>query len=158
MKLIMDDYEKKYKQALERGRQVRLTNVEYNISAAEYIFPELKESEDDKIRKALIQYFADSSDDIVYTNQGLKKKDIIAWLEKQEHSIVFDNDLIRRGIDEVGLTQYQIDWLRSINPTNYFWKPTKEQLEALSKVKDCGALYLDQKEMMEKLYEDLQKL
>lgn len=40
------DYEKLYKDALERARQVHTTNVDENKKSTEYIFPELKESED----------------------------------------------------------------------------------------------------------------
>ena len=44
----------------------------------ETIFPELKESEDERIRKALIR-FHKSTIDI----DGIKGADVIAWLEKQ---------------------------------------------------------------------------
>ena len=44
------DYEKKYKEALERAKGVIEQNplMEYLKKGIEYIFPELKESEDDK--------------------------------------------------------------------------------------------------------------
>ena len=53
----------------------------------EHLFPELKESEDDRIRKALISYFKShltSSTEIDKEHwEGMVIKDILAWLEKQ---------------------------------------------------------------------------
>lgn len=76
------DYEKKYKEALERMKSwARGEHPECFTEAqkaAEFIFPELAESEDDRIKKALIR-FHKSSIDI----DGIKGADIIAWLEKQ---------------------------------------------------------------------------
>ena len=49
-------------------------------TALETVFPELKESEDEKIRKTLIEYFNAYPKD--YYGE-LKKSHILAWLEKQ---------------------------------------------------------------------------
>ena len=45
------------------------------------IFPELKESKDEEIRKALINVFATHKDYEVFF--GVSVDDIVAWLEKQ---------------------------------------------------------------------------
>ena len=45
------------------------------------IFPELKESEDEKIRKAIIEFFELQDDNTTYSL--VPKKDILAWLGKQ---------------------------------------------------------------------------
>ena len=45
------------------------------------IFPELAESEDEKIRKAIITFFESEDDNTTYAL--VPKKDILAWLEKQ---------------------------------------------------------------------------
>jgi len=75
------DYEKKYKEALERARQFSEHPLqEDSDSIVEYIFPELNESEDEKIRKELIDYhrsMAAQADDYVHEAW-------IAWLEKQK--------------------------------------------------------------------------
>lgn len=48
------------------------------------IFPELKESEDEKIRKVLFEYFVHrKNDDTDKTWYGLPYDKIIAWFEKQ---------------------------------------------------------------------------
>lgn len=72
------NYEKKYKEALKRARELSKTTTRANY---EYIFPELAESEDEKIRKDLIEWFDDFPDMIW---GGHYKSDIIAWLEKQD--------------------------------------------------------------------------
>lgn len=78
----MNTYEKKYKEALERAEGVIEQNplMEYLKKGIEYIFPELKESEDERIRKTLIEYFNAYPKD--YYGE-LKKSHILAWLEKQ---------------------------------------------------------------------------
>lgn len=76
------NYEKKYEEALERAKNLHKDAIEMgeNIRAkqCEIIFPELKESEDEKIRKALIRFHKSTID-----VDGIKGEDIIAWLEKQ---------------------------------------------------------------------------
>ena len=65
---------KAYDEAVERANKI------YGNSITEEIFPELKESEDDRIKKDLIQWIEEFPD-IIW--RGHYKKDVIAWLEKQ---------------------------------------------------------------------------
>ena len=95
------DYEKKYKEALSRARQFSEHPLQENSdSIVEYIFPELKESEDEKIRKALIR-FHKSTIDI----DGIKGADVIAWLEKQGRR---NNDEMLQAIS-IGLSDIKED-------------------------------------------------
>ena len=72
------DYEKKYNEALERAKELSKTITGANY---EYIFPELKESEDERIRelcKVLVR--------ICFINELCTKEDndeCMAWIEKQ---------------------------------------------------------------------------
>ena len=59
------------------GRQKMYSDV---IKTLEYLFPELKKSEDEKIKEDLIEWISDFPDMIW---SGHYKKDVIAWLEKQ---------------------------------------------------------------------------
>ena len=70
------NYEQKYKEALERAK-TKLTN-----EVAADIFPELKESEDERIRAKLIEFFAGYTTDEEWWG-SVTEKDILAWLEKQ---------------------------------------------------------------------------
>jgi hypothetical protein len=82
----------RYDEALRRARKLKEnpTSVFYEWTPSEgdtiadYIFPELKESEDEKIRKAIHIYFdwLDGRKD--YAPKGKYTiRDMIAWLEKQ---------------------------------------------------------------------------
>lgn len=66
---------KAYDEAIKRAKKY------YGNRIAEEIFPELKESDDERIKKAIIEFFKSEDDNITYSL--VKKKDIIAWLEKQ---------------------------------------------------------------------------
>lgn len=98
------DYEKKYNEALKKADKIKrscdLVEDSDVIETIETIFPELKESEDEKIRKALIkkvQFYIDG--DIPC---GYDAKKALAWLEKQK-PVTFDSekdDKIRKSIIE----------------------------------------------------------
>lgn len=72
------DYEKKYKEALERAKELSKTTTGANY---EYIFPELAESKGEKIRKILYGWVSAESDETF--KEGFSKGEILAWLEKQ---------------------------------------------------------------------------
>ena len=80
----MKDYKKEYEQAFERAKNYHEGHtLDVNPQAAmEYVFPELKESKDEKMRNHLLNWFKDCKWDAV-DNGTLKRDDIIAWLEKQ---------------------------------------------------------------------------
>ena len=80
----MIDYEKKYNEAPERAKTV-MGNAchEETKTACGEIFPELAESEDERIRKALIEAF-NSYHWAVFPMRGFEREQYIAWLEKQK--------------------------------------------------------------------------
>lgn len=86
------DYEKKYKEALERARQFSEHPLqEDSDSIVEYIFPELAESKDERIRKALI-HLVNSNKELSFgidNYDGIKWSDILAWLEKQGEQSIY---------------------------------------------------------------------
>jgi len=85
---------KAYDEALDRAKDC-LKDGTITSTAIDYIstiFPELKESEDEKIRKALVR-FHKSTIDI----DGIKGANIIAWLEKQgEQDNNEDSNILQR--------------------------------------------------------------
>ena len=70
-------HEKKHKEEVVRATQLWECG-DITRENLEYIFPELKESEDEKIRKALIRYHQST-----INIDGIKGEEILAWLEKQ---------------------------------------------------------------------------
>lgn len=81
------DYKKEYEQAIERAKGIYNETIVPTPTAkgtCEYIFPELKDSDDDRIRKALIQYLKDYPN---LPNGNYCRDDFFAWLEKQGEKV-----------------------------------------------------------------------
>ena len=89
--LSIEEKAKRYDEALERMKSwVNGEHPECFTEAqktAEFIFPELKESEDDRIRKILIHIVKGACNkyDMTYHYQGVEvgEEKLLAWLEKQ---------------------------------------------------------------------------
>ncbi len=84
----MEDYKKKYEDALERARE--MCAMPTDKATMEYVFPELKESEDEKIRKALLNEFTHLLSKGCNKFAGLENEDIITWLERQDEQNFVD--------------------------------------------------------------------
>ena len=79
----MDTYEKKYKEALERAKKLQETcDSTAVVGWCEYIFPELKESEGEKIRKAICYILNHSASGLI-DNTNFTVSQMEDWLEKQ---------------------------------------------------------------------------
>lgn len=74
------DYEKAYKDALEKAKKLYGKYCINNV--LESLFPELAESEDERIRKALVWFVEHFPYDRL-DNNGVSAKEALAWLEKQ---------------------------------------------------------------------------
>lgn len=74
----MEDYKKKYEQALAKAREIHRNEDEKRFDM-EWLFPELKESEDERTRKGILELVRQSSEVLDKQNQN----NMIAWLEKQ---------------------------------------------------------------------------
>lgn len=85
------DYKDKYEQALAKAREIHRNEDEKRFDM-ECLFPELKESEDEKVRKMLIKFFSNGVEYNSSTN-GIFDKDIVAWLEKQGEHANFRNKI-----------------------------------------------------------------
>ena len=81
------DYEEKYKEILE---WVRKNKARLNGVPIEEVLPELAESEDERIRRWLCDYF--SSIDKAWIHKDITCIDILRWLEKQkEQNLIMAN-------------------------------------------------------------------
>jgi hypothetical protein len=78
------DYKEEYKRALSMAKMwCRNTAMPDNVKEIfSKIFPELKESEDERIRKWLIDTIKAVPNDSIEWEK-IDKSDILAWLEKQ---------------------------------------------------------------------------
>ena len=76
------NYEKKYEDALERASKLRVQNPFDTVSQMmEHVFPELKESEDERVRESLLEYLHTLPNH--YSHSGVCAPEWIAWLERQ---------------------------------------------------------------------------
>lgn len=85
------DYEKKYKEALSKAKELSDSNPS-DEGVQKWIqdtFPELRESEDERIRKALMQNLKERFGRKGNMGEDLDMPDVLAWLEKQKE--VYDN-------------------------------------------------------------------
>lgn len=136
------DYEKKYKDALERAKE--MCAMPTDKATMEYIFPELRESEDERIRKHLLLHFRNKTKE---TWCNMPVKDIIAYLEKQKEQKPVEwsdtNELVFKDICKHLKEEGYNGWivvLEALRNGEFnqkslrlqpHWKPTEKELTAL---------------------------
>lgn len=76
------DYKEKYNAALERARYYHSKDYMLINSAIENIFPELAESKDEKMKKAIMHILYENYTDAAVI-EGVEIAEIVTWLEKQ---------------------------------------------------------------------------
>ena len=83
---IKMDYKEKYEMALERAKKFIEGNpLVQNLNTwIKETFPELKESEDEKIRKEMIFYFTEEIPQCSIQEHSDKMREFISWLKRQE--------------------------------------------------------------------------
>lgn len=97
----------KYKEALEKLQEALApTEDGCKISGLtrdclENIFPELKESEGEKIRKALIEMIHDTTGDECEDSYHVSKESVLSWLEKQGEKKLTENAELQNYISNV---------------------------------------------------------
>jgi hypothetical protein len=104
------DYKKKYENALEWARQVINGECGFIRKEVEEVFPELKESENERIRKGMLQGFKDYGEPEYVWFEGVKVKECIAWLEGQGK---------QKTADEVEPKFHEGEWITN---GDYTWK------------------------------------
>lgn len=105
---------KAYDEALEKAKiwqnHLYETNDKDYADELNYIFPELKESEDERIRKAIISYISHGQ------HCGVSNANMIAWLEKQgfkasETSIKDAEEEVRQYLSGSGNEKYIAEFM-----------------------------------------------
>ena len=89
--MIMEDCERKYKEAFNMAVLEHKSDNEAVRESIERIFPQLKESKGEKIRKALINFF-DGWGEKTW-DSGIKYSEVVAWLQKQGKHANFRNKI-----------------------------------------------------------------
>lgn len=155
----MIDYEKAYKEALERAKAYHRNELAGSRKEMmEYIFPELRESEDERIRKFLVDYFASYKIGNVTTKlNGVRIDDILAYLEKQKEphytkrNALFDKcvencdpEIMKRVSDEV---DEMLEKEQKPNYCHYGGDPSVERCKYCSAA--CSARLMEEQKSAE---------
>ena len=109
--LSIEDKAKRYNEALQRTRRWYDSNTNEGYRGIfEDIFPELKESKDEKIKKVIYGWIYTQPSQ--FFDSGFSKEEMLAWLEKQgeqkpviemktpEESLGIDSDTYNKIVDE----------------------------------------------------------
>lgn len=141
---------KAYDKALEWMRKVYPTLTGADKEDAEHYFPELKESEDERIREELLAVI----NDLVLPDK--QKARFNAWLEKQKEQKPAEwseeDELMRLAVIQTlesfggrGTTAMQIDWLKSLKPQpKQEWSEEDERmLSRCIKSVECSKQFAD---------------
>ena len=134
------DYEKN-KEALEIVRQM-VSDGQVAQDVAEKYFPELIESENERMRKDIISFLNGSRP---FEPTMGERFEMVSWLKKQKPVEWSEEDekIIKRIISNIeqlkGYCKYdlgkdlyneEIDWLKSLSPQSR-WKPSEQEKAAL---------------------------
>lgn len=135
------NYEKAYKEALNRAREEYKTHESFNGFRVMLlnIFPELEESEDEKIRKELITHCRNTR---CVTEEGAERiVKWIAWLKKQvPFHLSHDDEIMIRQLTEYFITG---KGLQNTNDTVVEWlEDIKRKLEKQGEQKPTDKIHL----------------
>lgn len=87
MELSIEEKAKAYDEAIERAKDFMNGEVHYALKKGEnimcWVFPQLRESDDERIRKALMQNLKERFGTKGNMGEGLDMPDVLAWFEKQ---------------------------------------------------------------------------
>ena len=123
--LSIKEKAKRYDEAIEKGKQILNTpyTAHWDImkEVVEHLLPELKESEDEKIRKELLNAFQKSEDSLYIVLTPQRRNSFIAWIEKQAEHANFRNKI------QIGdkVTRNEAGILVNISQLNRVAKPAK---------------------------------
>ena len=140
------DYEKAYKAVLQTATQwIKDGCTDKEKICLECVFPELRESEDERIRKKLYNTVMGTPNDSTWFD-GTSKEAMLAWLEKQEgkaDSFTDDGERIRKWLIEYFSSIKDTVWIHRNTITceqilawlekrkerkPVEWKPSEEQM------------------------------
>ena len=106
--MTIEEKARAYDDTLQRALVVKMRNPFNTVGQmVEYIFPELKENNEERIRNALITIikYRFEDDSAIAPGFNITKEQVLAWLEKQGHML--DPDKVIEWIDEHVPTKFE---------------------------------------------------
>ena len=174
------DHRKEYNEAFKRAKELHETGNALTKQQMEIVFPQLAESEDERVRRTLVEYFGPAAQlDFI---RGVPIQKIRDWLEKQRDHFRDDakmvesekpkewsereNKMLASAISLIrdsecfdhfhDITKDDIiSWLKSLRPS---WKPSEEQMVTLAMFANLRCASRQEAATLESLYEQLKKL
>ena len=119
---MMMDYEKKYKESLEKAKKMLASERGVVIKALESIFPELQESEDERIINQLISLVQSAGEVLLIPTN---KEELITWLEKQKEQKPYDESYLQEKIAKATKTWKGVDVDEYLAEVRGEWKPAE---------------------------------
>ena len=155
--MTIEEKAKAYDEVFEKARKrYEYAKKEDNPIWCSYeeLFPELAESEDERIRKALICHL--KADKIDFVSNGVTKDECLAWLEKQKEVDILDDeerafadnvDAFRESCDEAYRTGYN----EGVRVEREKWlEKKKESLHIPETCKENAKSFTDEDERIRK--------
>lgn len=155
-KIIME-YEKKYKEALKKAEGIikyykERNRDEASIEDLETIFPELKESEDERIRKNIKLALMSMEEELAdfYSTHHTSQEEFLAWLEKQGEVAIDKEDTANKVLRSAAI--HLITWIdyHSAEGNTCLSRIECEDIENALVNADWGKIYSYMKEKLEK--------
>jgi hypothetical protein len=118
----MNLYEKKYKEAQKWIESIYSELSHEQQMEAEAFFPELKESENERVRKGLVKAVSGTFEGSKLYGTDVTREEALAWLEKQggqkfawsEEDEEILRTIISDGLRGAEFDMLQINWLKSL--------------------------------------------
>lgn len=154
----MEDYKKKYEDALKRAKEMYA--MPSDRATMEYVFPELKESEGERIRKALIKGVQDNKNASWTKFGGIDIDEVLAWLVKQgeqksadkvepeQKEEIADRNMETTEENEGKRLYYTLNWVISIYG-QLDEKAKREAEELFPELKEISTLSPFERKLME---------
>ena len=131
------NYEEKYKMALERAKKIhKSTGFDYEKGMMEEVFPELKESEDERIRRAIHIYldWLDGRAQDFAPKGEYSLRDMCAWLANQSKKLDA-NKVIMWLHAHIAIDEPTIDYAEDGQPlAESFFAHSKERCKVADEV------------------------
>lgn len=127
------DYEQAYKAVLETATQwIKDGCTDKERICLESVFPELRESEDERIRREIIDFICQKIDrGSVTKEQREKSNSWLAWLEKQKESLHIEKTCKENAdsfTDEERIRKWLVDYFKAVERTCIHWDISPERI------------------------------
>ena len=140
MKLLIEEKAKAYDEIIKKANKMHHENCEACQACIEELIPELAESKDERIIKAIKSAVLQLTDIYLQEKYGLKQSDCIAWLEKQGKNNMDISEATKQKLEDNLNKVLEKETSESLNEFLDEQKPA-DKVEPKFKVKYTGSEY-----------------